>query len=108
MKRVYTSATIVFFAVSLIISCAKKNTPSTTAASNEPSIVSKNAINESDIAAGHQLYDQNCNKCHRLFSPDEFKEKRWDRILDEMAPKARLSDTEKQKVLAYVKANAKK
>ena len=107
MKRVYTSATIVFLAVSMIISCAKKNTPSTTA-SNEPSIVSKNAINESDIAAGHQLYDQNCNKCHRLFLPDEFKEKRWDRILDEMAPKARLNDAEKQKVLAYVKANAKK
>lgn len=107
MKRVYIIASMSFLAASLMLSCAKKSTPSTTS-TNEPSFVSKTAVAEADIAAGHQLYDQNCGRCHRLFSPVEFKEKRWDRIVDEMAPKARLSAEEKSKVLAYVKANAKK
>lgn len=107
MKKIFYSAALAFIAISIVVSCAKKNTPSSNT-STESSVVSKTVVNESDIAAGHQIFDQNCGKCHRIFTPEEFKEKRWVRIIDEMAPKARLNDNEKQKVLAYVVANAKK
>jgi hypothetical protein len=108
MKKAYSIATLTFLAITLIVSCAKKSTPASTTTSSESSVVSKTVINENDITAGHQIFEQNCDKCHRLFSPNEFKEKRWVRILDEMAPKAKLNVNEKQKVLAYVVANAKK
>lgn len=107
MKKVSYNAALAFIAISIVVSCAKKSTPSSTTPTAS-SAVSKTVVNENDIAAGHQIFDQNCGKCHRLFTPDEFKEKRWVRIIDEMAPKARLNDNEKQKVLAYVVANAKK
>jgi mono/diheme cytochrome c family protein len=107
MKKVSYNAILAFIAISIVVSCAKKSTPSSTTPT-ESSVVSKTVVNENDIAAGHQIFDQNCGKCHRIFTPQEFKEKRWVRIIDEMAPKARLNDNEKQKVLAYVVANAKK
>jgi len=108
MKKAYFNTALTLLAITLVVSCAKKSTPAATSTSNESSVVSKTVINENDITAGHQIFEQNCNKCHRLFSPNEFKEKRWVRIIDEMAPKAKLNDNEKQKVLAYVVANAKK
>jgi cytochrome c5 len=107
MKKVSYNAILAFIAISIVVSCAKKSTPSSIT-STESSVVSKTVVNENDIAAGHQIFDQNCGKCHRIYTPQEFKEKRWVRIIDEMAPKARLNDNEKQKVLAYVVANAKK
>ena len=107
MKKITYNAALAFIAISIAVSCAKKSTPSSNT-STESSVVSKTVVNENDIAAGHQIFDQNCGKCHRIFTPDEFKEKRWVRIIDEMAPKARLNENEKQKVLAYVVANAKK
>ena len=107
MKRIYLSSSLVFFAITFMISCAPKNTP-VSSASNEASTVSKSVVSEATIVAGHQLFDQNCGKCHRLFAPTEFNEKRWVRIIDEMAPKARLSTEDKSKVLAFVLSDAKK
>ncbi len=107
MKRVYLSSTIIFLAITFMVSCAPKNVPASTS-SNEASVVSKQVINEADILAGHQLFNQNCGKCHRLFSPTELDEKRWVRVIDQMAPKAKLNAEDKSKVLAFVLSDAKK
>ena len=107
MKRIYLSSVVVFLTITFILSCASKTTPTSTP-SNDVSVVSKPLVSEATILAGHQLFDQNCGKCHRLFAPTEFNKKRWVRIIDEMAPKARLSTEDKSKVLAFVLSDAKK
>jgi len=107
MKRIYLSSVVVFLTITFTLSCASKTTPTSTP-SADVSVVSKPVISEVDILAGHQLFDQNCGRCHRLFSPTEFNEKRWVRIIDEMAPRARLNAEDKNKVLAFVLSNAKK
>jgi mono/diheme cytochrome c family protein len=57
---------------------------------------------------GQSTYNAKCGKCHGLKVTTDFTADRWVGIMQVMAPKAHLDDTEKENVLAYVKANAKK
>ncbi|RYZ00048.1 MAG: hypothetical protein EOO11_02950 [Chitinophagaceae bacterium] len=62
----------------------------------------------SAVAAGHQVYNAKCGRCHNLKDPAHYTAERWVPILKSMAPKARLSEDETAQVAAYVNANAKK
>jgi mono/diheme cytochrome c family protein len=57
---------------------------------------------------GQSTYNAKCGKCHGLKVTTDFTADRWVSIMQVMASKAHLDDTEKENVLAYVKANAKK
>jgi hypothetical protein len=57
---------------------------------------------------GQSTYNAKCGKCHGLKVTTDYTADRWISIMQVMAPKAHLDDTEKENVLAYVKANAKK
>jgi len=56
---------------------------------------------------GQATYNAKCQKCHALKITTNYTADRWISVMQVMAPKAQLSDTEKDNVLAYVKANAK-
>ena len=60
------------------------------------------------IRDGQNTFNVKCNTCHQLKVTTEFTDLRWVQIMQVMAPKARLTETEKSNVLAYVRANAKK
>jgi len=60
------------------------------------------------VAAGKNVYEIKCTKCHGAKATDVYTSERWDGILKMMVPKARLTDSETEQVTAYVKANAKK
>lgn len=81
----------------------EKYTPKDTVTATVP----LNRVNAPLIAAGKKVYEASCNRCHGLFSPNEFTQERWVGLVNWMAPKARLSDEEKAQVLAYVQRNAK-
>ena len=49
----------------------------------------------------------NAATSHALHAADEYTAEKWVPLVDAMAPKANLSETEKTNVLAYVKAGAK-
>lgn len=57
---------------------------------------------------GQSTYNAKCGKCHGLKVTSDYTAERWISIMQVMAQKARLDDTEKENVLSYVKANAKK
>jgi mono/diheme cytochrome c family protein len=57
---------------------------------------------------GQSTYNTKCGKCHGLKVTTDYTPDRWISIMQVMAGKAHLDDTEKENVLAYVKANAKK
>ena len=57
---------------------------------------------------GQSTFNAKCNKCHGLKVTTDYTADRWISIMQVMAGKANLNDTEKENVLAYVKANAKK
>ena len=56
---------------------------------------------------GQATFNAKCGKCHALKVVNNYTADRWISVMQVMAPKAQLSDAEKDNVLAYVKANAK-
>lgn len=59
-------------------------------------------------AMGQTTYNNKCGRCHGLKVTTDYTADRWVSIMQVMAPKAQLTDAEKENVLAYVKTNAKK
>jgi cytochrome c5 len=57
---------------------------------------------------GQAIYSAKCGQCHGLKVTTDYTADRWITVMQVMAPKARLTDVEKENVLAYVKFNAKK
>lgn len=87
--------TITLMAVFLLFACSKSLYEPT--AQN----VSKNA----DIAMlkqGKELYMNKCGTCHVLFSPNKYNKTNWTKWVDRMAPKAKITEEERAKILAYV------
>lgn len=63
---------------------------------------------EASRVSGQATFALKCNKCHAYRAASEYTDLRWVQIMQVMAIKANLSETEKTNVLAYVRANAKK
>lgn len=63
---------------------------------------------EATLIAGQKTFNAKCGRCHGLKVPSEYTDVRWVQIMQVMATKANLDETEKANVLAYVRANAKK
>lgn len=51
---------------------------------------------------GESLYYTKCNRCHGLNEPTDFSEQRWNHVMDEMAPKANLTDAQRDEVFKYL------
>lgn len=63
---------------------------------------------EAAAIAGQATFNAKCGKCHGLKPAGDYTATRWANILAVMAPKANLSEEERNNVYEYVKANAKK
>jgi len=48
------------------------------------------------------LYENSCNKCHKLYSPTEFGKEEWPNILYRMQKKAKLSDLQISGIQDYI------
>jgi len=57
---------------------------------------------------GQSTYNAKCGRCHGLKITTDYTADRWASIMQVMATKAQLTAVEKDNVLAYVRANAKK
>jgi mono/diheme cytochrome c family protein len=57
---------------------------------------------------GQATYNAKCGRCHGLKVTTDYTADRWLTVMQVMAIKANLNDEEKQNVVAYVRANAKK
>ena len=55
-----------------------------------------------DLKKGRELYVNNCASCHQLYTPNKFSEKEWTENLNEMQPKAKITDEEKQLIYQYI------
>ena len=64
-----------------------------------------NVAKNADIASlqkGRELYINKCASCHTLYAPEKFNKTEWNKWVDKMAPKAKLTEEEKVLVKAYV------
>lgn len=107
MKKVFVLSLLVI----TIFSCAKKVTPATSAekkVTEEQTVVAAPEAVATNVASGKITYEAKCGRCHGLKEPGEYTAEKWVGLVNWMAPKAHLSDSEKADVLAYVQAGAKK
>lgn len=63
---------------------------------------SHDPIMQQKLLAGRKLYVDHCGSCHNLHLPKEYDEAGWQRQLDEMKVRAKITDEEKQVILIYL------
>jgi cytochrome c5 len=79
-----------------IYSCSPKTAPAPTEAKIELS---------PELAEGKNLYENNCAKCHNLKNPKDYNAQEWQPIMIRMQKKAKISDTDREKIYNYVTMN---
>jgi len=80
----------------------KEEPKKTDPAPAKPSVGQKPNTTPTKAQQGQQIFAGNCGKCHKLYKKEEFAADRWTKILDKMAPKAKLTEEQKSLVLAYL------
>jgi cytochrome c5 len=98
---VILSITVLFFA-----DCHPKLHPAETAKKTPSAAPAKTATPE-HIAQGKMIYEAQCNKCHDLPKPGEYKVSDWADILPKMIIKSNMSKENGDLVKDYVVVNAK-
>ena len=53
--------------------------------------------------SGAQLWAENCQRCHNTPSPSTFSHDQWETIGMHMQSRALLTDTERDKIVAFLK-----
>jgi cytochrome c5 len=55
-----------------------------------------------ELAAGKNLYENSCARCHKLFEPKKFTQEDWKPVLVRMQKKAHLDDTQMASISNYI------
>ncbi len=84
---------------SIIYSCSSKSSVPTTEVKKEEV---KTSPMTSELTEGMYLYENNCAKCHNLYSPNDFNAEEWKTIVARMQKEAQLTDLEGQKIYNYL------
>lgn len=77
----------------LLVSCGQKVEQVDVESMNFPS---------TEVENGYNLYAQNCNRCHRLKTVDNYTREQWDKILPNMARKAKITDEQQATIDQYI------
>jgi len=104
MKTRFATAAAIFGL--LIFSCSPKTTNPTTAKPVSEKTPAELA-HDNEVAAGQSMYENNCAKCHKLFSPTDFNQAEWAPILVRMQRKAKLDDMQIASITTYINSQAK-
>lgn len=55
-----------------------------------------------ELRKGREIYAEKCGTCHKIYKPEKFNVKKWEEIMVVMAPKAELTDTEREYIFRYL------
>jgi cytochrome c5 len=73
--------------------------------STTPIAEAKKVALSPELAEGKNLYENNCAKCHKLYDPKDFTKEEWTPIVMRMQQKAKISDTDREKIYNYIILN---
>jgi len=93
---------LLIFAIGMgLVSCSNQLTDTGNLYLPTPSDVTSNATLD-ELTQGRSLYIDNCGRCHGLYTPESFSSSQWKSIMNQMAPKTRLTSSEITLVSKYV------
>lgn len=55
-----------------------------------------------ELQQGHDLFQNNCGKCHKLPKPDKHSNQDWTKILKKMSVKAKLNTEQSDLIYRYL------
>ena len=55
-----------------------------------------------NLQKGRKLYVNNCSSCHQLFLPQKYDNSKWQKNLDEMQLRSKISDEQKKLIFDYL------
>ncbi len=55
-----------------------------------------------ELQQGHDLYQANCSKCHKVPKPNSRSNKDWKKVLEKMIPKAKLNQDQSYLIYRYL------
>jgi len=102
--KYFISVTLISILLISGIGCSKKITPTTSVTEQTNSSELHQNVSAEEVAFGKTIYNQKCGRCHRLYAPDEFSMRKWDKVLPVMFQKAHLDTAQQRLVRAYVTA----
>lgn len=59
------------------------------------------------LSEGRKLYVNHCGSCHNLYLPDRYNAAEWEENVAEMQEKGKITDSQKAKILSYLKSGCK-
>lgn len=86
---------LIFMGALAVVSCGPKTT---TVSTEEKAMNFPNA----KVEDGYNLYAQSCNRCHKLKTVEDYSREQWDKILPNMAKKAKLTPEQEATVNEYI------
>ena len=63
---------------------------------------SKMVMLTQELYESKNLYENSCNRCHKLYEPTDFNKSDWPSILYSMQKKAKLNDQQVAGLLSYI------
>lgn len=74
-----------------------------TSCTAKPAVVKGNKMMKvENLALGKTIYENSCAKCHDLPNPTDHSAQDWVGIMNRMAPKAKLSEDQREMVYDYI------
>jgi len=108
MKKILALCSFAAMTV-LFVQCAPKKAVTTTEMSDEAKLEEiKENYTGVQLAEGKTIWENSCQKCHKLYSPENYTVRKWENILPRMSKRAKLDDKQSAHVRAYLLTNAKK
>ena len=111
MKRFITIASVAAL-ILLLNQCSPKPkaamTTTSTATVKKPTSRFDAAFSAEERDKGKIVYQDNCGRCHMLYTAESRTLKQWERILPEMYAKGKIAVEKAHLIDAYVAANARK
>jgi mono/diheme cytochrome c family protein len=109
MKKATTIITLAL----LVFACSRKTvdtsqTPTPTNTTPVTETAKTDAAHAALVEQGKGIFTTKCSKCHATKDVTAYTTTRWEGILKNMIPKAKLNEAESQQVTAYVMEYAKK
>jgi hypothetical protein len=98
---------IVVAALLLAVSCGGGAVPHPTEAHLARARARWPDVTAASLERGRELYVARCSGCHPLHPPGTQPAARWATVLDQMAPRAKLSADERELVLRYLTATSR-
>ncbi len=65
-------------------------------------IANKESEPQENLIQGRKLYINTCGSCHQLYLPNRFATATWEKNLNEMQPKAKITDEQKLLIYKYL------